>query len=440
MKILLIHPQNQIQRYTTGIFGKPQRYAAITMPTLAALVPKEIGAVVEVIDEMVEAVNLDQEADLVGITAITSAAPHAYELARHFKKKGATVVMGGVHASLMPAEALQYADAIVCGYAERTWPQLLRDFKEGRLQQIYRHDGAFSSSDIIGPDRSLIKRQKYIAPDTLEMSRGCSKSCEFCVSHQFYKHYITKPIANVLNEISTIKAKMISFLDPNLVGSHSFALQFFRELKKINKWWMGCVSIDVMKNDELFNAMVESGCKGVLIGFESVNPESLKVANKTFSQVAEYRNIIRKLHDHGILVQGTIVLGFDTDDQSSFDRTIEFIIQSKLDIAQITAYTPFPGTMAFTRLKNEGRILTYDWNLYNGQNVVFKPSKMSAQELQEGLAHVWKETYRPIAIFKRLWGPPWLLKPVIALSNFYIGHFMNQVQLPMEKRQLLAAR
>ncbi|MCK5690801.1 cobalamin-dependent protein, partial [Myxococcota bacterium] len=201
MKILLIHTQHEIQRFGTGVYKKHLRYAPITMPTLAALVPPELNAEVLVVDEMVEAIDLSIEADLVGLTAITSASSRAYELADHFKKRGATVVMGGIHATFMSDEALEHVDAVVHGYAEESWPQLLRDFAKGELKKVYEAPDDFDASRIVSPDRSYIKRSKYVANNTVEMSRSCSKKCAFCIAPRFHAGFVTKEIDAVIEDI-----------------------------------------------------------------------------------------------------------------------------------------------------------------------------------------------------------------------------------------------
>jgi radical SAM superfamily enzyme YgiQ (UPF0313 family) len=423
MKILLIHPQNSLQRYSNGLYGKPLRYAAITMPTLAALVPPELAAEVRVVDEMVADIPLDAEADLVALTAITSAAPRAYELARHFRSRGVKVVMGGVHATLNPDEVQPHVDSLVLGYAEESWPRMLRDFAAGELKPRYEMPVPFMPASIVEPHRCHIRRRDYIAPHCVEMSRGCNQRCEYCVSHQFHEQYIMKDVAKTIDEIRSMNGKLVSFIDPNVIGNIAHARAFFTEFAKLNRYWVGCASINLMDNPELLDLFVRSGCKGLLVGFESVNQASLNAANKGFSQVADYKRIIAKLHRHGIMVQGTFVLGFDTDDTSTFENTAQFIIDAKIDLAQMTIYTPFPGTAAFRRLEQEGRILTRDWNLYNGQNVVFKPAQMTPEELHAGLELVWRRVYRYRAIAKRLWGPPYLLKAPIAFSNLYLRHY-----------------
>lgn len=428
MRILLIHPQNDFQRVGSGLYGRPLRYAAITMPTLAALVPPELHAEVSVADEMVREVPLDAQVDLVAMTAITSAAPRAYELARHFRGRGIPVVIGGVHATLNPDEAQEHADAVVVGYAEESWPRLLRDFAAGRLQRRYDMPLPFSPGTVVPPDRRLIRRGDYIAPNTVEMSRGCNQKCEYCVSHQFHDQYVKKDIDRTIDEIRRMPGKVITFIDPNVIGDPAHARAFFTEFGKLRRYWLGCVSINLMDNPELFELVVSSGCKGLLVGFESVNQTALDAANKGFSRVADYARIIRKMHRAGVLIQGTFVLGFDTDDVTSFDATADFILDARIDLAQLTAYTPFPGTSAFRRLDAEGRILTRDWRLYDGQHVVFRPHAMSAEELRQGLKHVWKRVYSYRGIARRLWGPPFLLKAPALLSNLFLRHYQYRLQ------------
>lgn len=436
MKILLIHPQNEIQRYVNGQFGFFLRYAAITMPTLAALVPPEIDAEVRVVDEMVEPLDLTQEADLVALTSITSAAPRTYEIAAAFRKRGIPVVIGGVHATLVPEEVAEHADVVVTGYAETTWPQLLRDFQAGQMKARYDVEDEFSPETIQAPDREHIPRFSYISPNTLEWSRGCPKRCEFCVSHQFHPAYLYKEMDRTLAEIRDMGAPMVTFLDPNVIGNPKYSKEFFRRLGKQGQRWLGCVTMDLMKDPELLDVIVESGCKGVLIGFESTSQESLECANKRFNTAADYLEIVDTLHRRGIAIQGTFVLGFDTDTPESFDAMADFIVESRMDLAQITVYTPFPGTHAYRRLESEGRILTRDWSLYNGHNVVFQPKNMTPAELQDGARHVWQKAYSYSSIARRMMAPPYLIKPALSFSNVYLKWFMDRVYRNMRTEHL----
>lgn len=427
MKILLVHPQNYLQRHETGIYGRSLRYAPLTMPTLKALIPPELKADVRIVDEMVEDLDFDIPADLVGITAITGTANRAFEIADRFREKGSTVVLGGVHPTLRTEECLPHADAVVKGYAERTWPLLLRDFAAGRLQNVYEDAEPFNASLIKAPDRSLIHRRDYIGWCTVEMSRGCPNECDFCISHRFHLNYICRQIEDVIAEVKSLRSKIVFFLDPNLIGDREHAKAFFTELAKLNKWWVGCASLDVVDDPELLSLMAKSGCRGLLMGFESVRPEALESAHKTKNIGKRYADVIDILHGYGILVQACFVFGFDTDDTSVFEEAAEYIVNAKFDLPQISIYTPFPGTPVYDRLEKEGRILTRNWSLYNGQNVVFRPHNMTAEELSRGTDLVRKRAYSWGALSKRLLVKPLWVKPLVFMS--YCGFRYYQYRI-----------
>ncbi len=427
MKILLIHPQNYLQRHETGIYGRSLRYAPLTMPTLKALTPPELNADVRIVDEMVEDLDFNIAADLVGITAITGTARRAFEIADRFRAKGATVVLGGVHPTLRTEESLQHADAVVRGYAERTWPVLLKDFTARRLKRVYDDSEPFDPSLIVAPDRSGIHRRDYVGWGTVEMSRGCSNDCDFCISHRFHPSYICRPIAEVIDEVRSLRSKLVFFLDPNLIGDREHAKEFFAELAKLNKWWVGCASLDIVDDPELLDLIAKSGCRGLLMGFESVRREALESSHKTKNIGKEYAEVVDVLHDHGILVQACFVFGFDTDDQSVFEEAADYIVSAKFDLPQISVYTPFPGTAVFDRMEKEGRILTRDWSLYNGQNVVFRPQNMSAEQLASGTDLVRKRAYSWGALSKRILVKPLWVKPLVLLS--YVGFRFYQYRI-----------
>jgi radical SAM superfamily enzyme YgiQ (UPF0313 family) len=427
VKILLIHPQNYLQRHSTGIYGRSLRYAPLTMPTLKALVPPELRAEVRIVDEMVEDLDFGAAADLVGITAITGTAPRAFEIAERFRAKGATVVLGGVHPTLRTEESLAHADVVVRGYAERTWPRLLRDYAAGRMERLYDDPEPFDPGLIVAPDRSGIHRRDYIGWCTVEMSRGCSNKCDFCISHRFHRAHICRRIGDVIAEIKAMRSKIIFFLDPNLIGDREHAKEFFSELAKLRKWWLGCASLDVVDDPELLSIMARSGCRGLLMGFESIRPEALAAAGKVKNIGKTYARVVDILHEHGILVQACFVFGFDTDDAPVFKEAADYIVNAKFDLPQISIYTPFPGTPVFDKLEQEGRILTRNWSLYNGQNVVFRPLRMSPEELARGTDLVRKRAYSWSALSKRMFEKPLWVKPLVLLS--YLGFRFYQYRI-----------
>ncbi|MEJ2110682.1 MAG: radical SAM protein [Acidobacteriota bacterium] len=427
MKILLIHPQNYLQRHATGIYGRSLRYAPLTMPTLKVLIPQDMDTDTRIVDEMTEDLNFNIPADLVGITAITGTARRAYEIADRFRSNGATVVLGGVHPTLCTEESLVHADSIVRGYAERTWPVLLRDFAAGRLQRIYEDTEPFNPAWIKSPDRSTIHRRDYIGWGTVEMSRGCPNNCDFCISHRFHQSYICRPIEDVIKEVRSLRSKIVFFLDPNLIGNKDHAKEFFKELTKLHKWWVGCASLDIVDDPELLSLMAQSGCRGLLMGFESLRTEALNSSCKTNNIGKKYADVVDVLHDHGIMVQACFVFGFDTDDTTVFEETAEYIVNAKFDLPQISIYTPFPGTEIFERFEQEGRLLTKNWSLYNGQNVVFQPSKMTVRELERGADFVRKRAYSWKALARRAMVRPLWVKPLVAMS--YLGFRFYQYRI-----------
>lgn len=427
MNVLLIHPQNYLQRRSTGIYGRSLRYAPLTMPTLKALMPRDVGANVRIVDEMVEDVDLSLRADLVGITAITGTALRAFYIADRFRNAGSTVVLGGVHPTLRPEESLAHADAIVRGYAERTWPRLVRDFAAGRLQRVYEDADLLAPALIVAPDRSSIRRKDYLGWRTVEMSRGCSNKCDFCVSHRFYPGYIRRPIGDVIREIKSMTGKVVFFLDPNLIGDVEHAKAFFRELIPLRKWWLGCASLDVVEDPELLSLMTRSGCRGLLMGFESIRPEALVSAQKTRNMGKTYSEVVNILHGHGILVQACFVFGFDTDDTTVFDEAADYIVRAKFDLPQISIYTPFPGTPVFDALESQGRILTRNWTRYNGQNVVFRPALMTVRELEQGTELVRRRVNSVGALARRLMARPLWVKPLALMS--YLGFRFYQSRI-----------
>ena len=295
------------------------------------------------------------------------------------------------------------------------------------MERVYRDSEPLDPALIVPPDRSGIRKKDYLGWCTVEMSRGCPNSCEFCISHRFHHEYLCRPVGQVIEEIRGLKSKTVFFLDPNLIGDHDRAKEFFKEFAKLRRWWVGCASLDVVEDVELLDIMSKSGCKGLLMGFESTDPGALGSANKFRNQGKDYGEVLRVLHDRGILVQACFVLGFDEDDRSVFDRTAQYIVEAGFDLPQISIFTPFPGTPLFDRLQQEGRILTRDWTRYNGQRAVFQPKQMSAEELEEGAERVRRRCYTLGALARRMVSPPLLLKPLVALSYLNFRRYQRRI-------------
>ncbi|MFY0545189.1 B12-binding domain-containing radical SAM protein [Brevibacillus sp. H7] len=408
MKIVLLSPKGPLYKHKTGIFKKNLRVQPLTLTTLAAYVPPELNATVEIYDEGIGEIDLNIEADLIGITAITGTAPRSYELSAHFRSRGIPVVLGGPHVTLMPEEAIQHADTIVTGYAEQTWPQLLRDFKSGRMKKRYDMAPDFSLNDIAElpfPRRDLLPKNGYLTQNTFEATRGCVHSCDFCVVPAAWgTKPFQKPIDYVLHDIKQMNAKKFVFYDLNLIADKEYAKALFRELAKLKVKWYGLATTLMGYDDELLKLAHESGCSGLLLGFESVSPAALRGTNKNFNSPAKFKEIVKKLHDYNIMVMGTFLFGLDQDTKETFELTAEFAIDSCIDLPRFAIVTPFPSTALYKRLKAENRILTEDWTLYDGQHVVFQPKNLSVDELYQGHEWAWKKVYSYPSIMKRVLG------------------------------------
>lgn len=418
MKIILISPKGPLYRHRGGIFKKSLRYAPLTLTTLAALVPPELNATIEIIDEGIEPVDLNLEADLIGMTVITGSAPRTYELAAHFRKRGIPVVLGGPHITLLPQEAQTHADAIVTGYAEQTWPQLLRDFAQGNLKKCYAQKPDLSLAGLPFPRRDMLQRYAYSTAHTFEATRACIHHCDFCVVPAAWgTRPYQKPIEEVVADIQQQGAKRLIFLDLNLIADTHYAAALFEALMPLKVRWFGLATILLAYNQKLLSLATRSGCRGLLVGFESLSKPNLRASQKGFNDPTRYHEVMKIFHQHNISIMGCFVFGMDDDTPDLFQKTAQFVVEAKIDLPRFAILTPFPGTPLFNRLKQEGRILNEDWSLYDSQHVVFQPIHMTPTELYQGTEKAWKHAYSLTSMWKRLYPTP--RQPLISTAaNF----------------------
>lgn len=405
MKIALISPKGPLYRYKRGIFKKSLRYQPLTLTTLAALVPSELNATVELFDEGIQLIPDNLDADIVGLTVITGTSSRAYELAKKYRSEGKVVVLGGPHVTLCPDEAQQHADVIVVGYAEYTWPQLLRDFKNNQLKSRYNQELDFSlnNMELPFPDRTLLDKGKFLTQSVFEATRSCAHSCEFCVAPTAWgRKQFQRPVEWVIEDIKRFGQKKAIFIDLNLISDKEYAKELFRQLIPLRIKWYGLSTVLIAHDSELMELVHRSGCAGLLLGLESINPDSLAVTKKKFNNSVDFKQVIAELHDRRIAVQGCFVFGLDTDYKECFKMTSEFAIDNGIDLPRFSILTPFPQTPLFNRLEKEGRILTKNWELYDAQHVVFQPKHMTVEELYDGHTFAWKNTYKYSSILKRL--------------------------------------
>jgi len=418
LKIAFIIPKNgsdngssfyDYKFYSTFLLSKKYISYLLAIPTLAALTPDKHD--VRIFDENIEDIDYEWKADIAGISVRTMFAKRAYSISETFRKLGVKTVLGGIHPSMCPDEALQYCDSVVIGEAEHVWSKLLKDAEDGNLQSIYKSDKSVDLKLQPAPDRSPLSKQRYLS-DIIQTAKGCPFHCEFCSVHAFDGQKIrTKTVDQVTREIQGINSnsnapyktkKSIFFVDDNIIADKHFAMELFRALTPFNINWMCQASINISEEEEILKAMRKSGCGAIFIGFESISKDNLESMHKSVNVKYNYLDAVKKIQSHGILVHASFILGYDFDSDRSFDELIEFIQEANLLMPLVNILTPFPGTKLFSRLESEGRIMHRDWDKYDSRHVVFKPMNMSEGELLEGYRKVVRSIYSHESIYRRL--------------------------------------
>lgn len=372
------------------------------LAVLASLTPPDVEVLIT--DENLDSVDDGQPVDLTGITVSTQTAKRAYELADGFRARGVKVVLGGMHATGLPGEAAEHADAVVTGEAEGVWGRLLRDLGTGRLQPFYQGREFPQLAGLPIPRRDLFHRDGYMFPDSLYTTRGCPFACTFCsVTSFFGGTYRSRPVEEVLKEVDGLHGRrLVFFADDNISARPRRAKELFRSLVPYNLTWMGQASITIAKDEQLLALAAASGCLALFIGIESLSTDSLNSVGKRCNVVEEYEQAIKRIHDHGICVFGAFIFGLDHDRDDVFERTVSFAKRNRLEGAQFNILTPYPGTPLMTSMEKEGRILTRDWAQYRADRVVFAPRLMSPECLQQGHDWAWREFYGLSSIWGRV--------------------------------------
>lgn len=373
---------------------------------LAARTPPEIQ--LELVDERLSPVPYDAPTDLVAITVETYNARHSYQIATRFRKRGVPVVMGGYHPTFLPDEARQFADAVVAGDAEDVWPQVVDDARHGVLQPVYR--GGFPSLEGPRPDRSIFRGLRYAPVPLVQYGRGCRYACEFCSIRAFYGSNLRqRPVSEVVAEIEALARRHIFLVDDNIFVDVPRAEELFRALIPLKIRWSCQVSIDVAADDGLLRLLQSSGCTTAVIGFESLDAANLRQMRKAWNlRDLDYATAVRKFQDHGIMIYGSFVFGYDHDTVDSFDRCLEFAIRSKFYLANFNPLTPMPGAALHDRLLREGRLLHDRWWLdpdYRYGQATFRPRGMTPDELTEGCFRVRRQFNHFASIARRAWDP-----------------------------------
>jgi len=403
-KLTLIYPAHKKNLGSNKDKRNKYPIPQLSLPTIAGLTDNRFE--VSIVDDNVEDIDFDAKPDLVGITTMTALALRAYEIAQEFRKRGVPVILGGIHASMLPEEAAQYADCLVIGEAEDVWPAALEDFIQGKLKKVYRGTGQHTLVNLPKPQLDLLKRDRYFSSSLLMASRGCPHDCHYCSVTTFWgKGFRYRPIPEVIEELKSLPGRMVFFADDNLYGNKVYAKKLFREMIPLKKKW-SCQGDSLIANDaELLRLAAESGCQWIFIGIESISEKNLAQMRKSFNKVKQYKESFKKVHDAGINVFGSFIFGLDEDDKNVFKDTVDFAIDAKLDAANFYILTPLPGTKLFQEMKDAGRLLHTEWDKYDANHVVFKHPKLTSEELLSGLIFAYNYFYSIPSISKRMLRP-----------------------------------
>ncbi|MDH4128622.1 MAG: B12-binding domain-containing radical SAM protein [Spirochaetota bacterium] len=376
---------------------------------LAALTPDEFD--VETIEEEIEDLDFDRECDLVGISCMTPTISRGYDIAKEFKKRGKTVVFGGVHPTILPDEALKHGDSVVVGEAEGVWGTLLKDYLKGELKPIYKNFQP-DVDKYPNPRRDLVKRKGIIKMQPVMTTRGCPYTCDFCYVPTLYGRKIRHiPVHKVIEDIKSCDEKVFFFVDDNIIGYPKYAKELFKELIPLKIKWAGQASISFVKDEELMNLAKESGCVLLYFGLESVSKTQMKALRKSVNDLEKLEESIKKVNDLGIHFHASMIFGFEDDTEAVFDETLEFLMRNKVGSANTYVLTPFPGTPLYTNYKNEGKLITENWRYYDARTAVFKHKNLSPLKLTEESVKVRQKLYNWCSIGKRLssnWKKPFL--------------------------------
>ena len=404
MKILLIIPASNTNAnlYDSLLNRLCSIWPPVTLRQLEAITPSKHE--VELVDENYEQINFTKNYDLVGITYFTATAYRAYKIADRFREKEVKVVLGGYHASAMPNEAIEHADAVVIGEAENTWKEVLKDAENRSLKSFYSSNAPSNMNKV--PQPTLTKIPSIIKMGGIEATRGCPFGCEFCAlsNIRFGRIYRKKSIEKVVDEIKSIPYKYFAFYDGSLTVDLEYTKELFRKIKPLNKKFAAFGHANMIRDEEFLKIANEAGCIGWDIGFESIYQTTINQLRKNSNIVKKYKQVVEKLHDYNMGVIGSFAFGFDDHTRAVFKDTFEAVQHWEIDSVGISILTPLPGTKLFDRLEKEGRILTKDWSKYDLYNVVFQPKKMHPQELYDGTAQFVSDYYTPKHLISRLLG------------------------------------
>jgi len=397
-RLLLVYP-------STHRLGWVRRFQLppLALKQVAAATPAEWD--VEMVDELHEKIPFDGDFDLVGITAMTHQAIRAYEVADRFRERRVPVVLGGIHPTVLPEEALRHADAVVIGEAEPVWARLLADLLAGRLSSTYRSIPEGRRLEIPWSRRDILAGRRYLTTQTLQASRGCPYDCSFCtVTPYFGRAFRYRDPEDVLAELRSFEKSLTIFLDDNILGDPARARPILQGMAGMGLRWGGQASLRFAEDPELVTLLARSGCVGIFVGLES--PTGVHANHPKTGGRTSQADLIKRIRDTGIVVEASMIFGFDDHDESVFETTVRFLEACGPSLPTFHVLTPYPGTELFHQYQREGRLLHTDWNRYDHGHVVFRPRQMTPERLYRGWIEARREAYRWPAIASRVMDGP----------------------------------
>ncbi|MGE5060498.1 MAG: B12-binding domain-containing radical SAM protein, partial [Betaproteobacteria bacterium] len=368
---------------------------------VASAIPRDRYEIV-LTDENIESIDFDLKADLVGISAMTCFVNRGYEIADAFRERGVPVVMGGVHPSFMPQEALRHCDAVVIGEVELVLPKLLDDLERGEMRGPYKSDRLHSMENMPTPRYDLIKKHRYVNSTFVQTSRGCHQGCTFCAEPLMNGlKFRYRPVDEVMREVDNCGSRIISINDADFFGTPERPKQVMRALKGRGVHWQAGVTSKLAQDDRMLELAAESGCTLLSVGFESISRKTLESVHKHVNRPETFAALVEKVHSYGIMVFGLFMFGFDGDDPSVFEETARFNIAANYDACAYSVLTPYPGTLTWYEMKKANRIVSFDWSKYDQGNVVYRPAGMTADQLRLGQISAYETFYKPSSIARR---------------------------------------
>jgi radical SAM superfamily enzyme YgiQ (UPF0313 family) len=376
---------------------RPIKYSLfppLGLATLAAFLAPEDEA--ELVDDHVEPLSIDDRPDLVVIQVYITNAYRAYALADHYRAKGCRVVLGGLHVTSLPDEAAPHADTIFLGPGEQTFPQFLRDLRDGCPKPRYVSTQGRTLHGLPPVRRDLIKRDRYLVPNSIVVTRGCPQHCDFCYKDAFFtggRSFYAQRIDEALAEIERLPGRHLYFLDDHLLGDRRFAAGLFEGMRGMGRLFQGAATVDSILRGDLIEQAAEAGLRSLFVGFETFSPRNLADSNKKQNLARDYAAVAQRLNDLGIMINGSFVFGMDDDDADVFDRTVDWAVRHGITTSTFHIQTPYPGTRLYQQLSAQGRILTHDWDLYDTRHVVYRPAKLTAEQLKLGYDWAYRQFY-----------------------------------------------